>query len=637
MILAADLFAQLSQAWADAVAPPRPARTPLQLAADLVVGDGPSASKPFSTPPAVRAILGALVGTHRRIVVAGPVQDGKTYTAGVVPTLYAIAEGRFSVLLAGPRKEDVDALFLDKIRPTMELSGLGDRLPQEGAGSRRGVPDQLLCPTGCSLHLRGAGGANEAQMSGITVRWVILTEADGIALSTVHARRKVSQEGRRKVELFARRVARWGELGRLIIESTVKDDRTSLILALYADSTQGRLWHECPHCHAHAPREWSQVSYDPASHASAGATAAIACPSCGVRLTPIEASEAALRALVVHQGQRIEAGRVVGEPAPVSAWGIRWTALDSPDPSKGLDLLCQEHYDATRAANTRGDWAPLRQFHRDQLVEPFTGDPAAVAACKRADTHALAARSAASAYDRGTVPWATGVVTVAIDLQEREAYWLALVQEGDRCAVVDWGEEYLCHRHETPTPTQRTAVLARVRARAERGWPDGTGAMRPAIAGGVDVGGRGWLDTVDAWLQAGGWSWYALRGDGKTDDRRIETTDDMAPSWWAEYHRDDGRRLLMVDGATIKGRIMDGLAAPLDAEVAMLLPRGVAADAWLARHLCAEERVAGPQGPVWVQIAARNDLLDCATYARALAHHASARPHAAADAVPEFV
>jgi hypothetical protein len=224
-------------------------------------------------------------------------------------------------------------------------------------------------------------------------------------------------------------------------------------------------------------------------------------------------------------------------------------------------------------------------------------------------------------------------------MQEREAFAMVLVQDGERTAIVDWWEEYLCHKHETPTPEQRVAVLNRIRTRAERGWPSvATGEIiRPAVCG-VDVGGRGWVQIVDDWLQADGYRWFALRGDGRRDVQPTEKQNrETAQGWWERFDRDDGRRLLMIDSATIKGRIMDGLAAPVDSPVALLVPRKVAADSWLARHLCAEERVAGPHGPVWVQTYARNDYLDTTCYGKGMAHYASEHLHAAADAVPVSV
>jgi phage terminase large subunit GpA-like protein len=619
--------------WTLAVAPPRERRNVIELARSLTVGDGPLGPRdgkpgkllPVDTHPPVAAILRA-IGLRRKVVIAGPVQDGKTY-AGVVATLvHQIVEDRRAVVLAAPRFEDAAAVWTAKVRGTLIASGYAEVLPQEGAGARQGVPDEQLLATGCRVYLRGMGGANEAQQAAITARAVVVTEVDSIALGTRYAKRQAQQEGRRKLALIERRALSFKPDERVVLESTVKDDRASLILTLWEESTGGRMWHECPHCGGWHPREWEQVTYDPTDSTTAEATARIACPGCGVQLTPIEATASAARAIDVHRGQRIEGGVVVGPMPAASAWGLRYSSLDSPLPSKALGLLCAEHRDAVHALRERGDVAPLRQFVRDHLTRGFRPEEhgADELTARTVAPSGLAARSAAADYDRGVVPF--GTVAVGIDMQEREAWWVALALDGDRAAFVDWSVEYLCHRHEAPTPAQRAAVLDRILAKATAGWPTPDGRIVTAAALGVDVGGRGWLDQVDAWLRAQRWRAWAMRGDPRPE-RGDGAGRTRLPGWCETFRRDDGRRLMLADPAC-KARLIDGLAAPPSSPIAVLLPRQVAGDDHLLRHLTAEERVDEGKGPVWVK-RSKNDLFDAGTYALALARFAAARQAAA--------
>jgi phage terminase large subunit GpA-like protein len=571
--------------------------------------------------PAQHAALQAIAADWRDVVLVGPRQDGKTLAGLVIPLLHCVIEERRPALLGGPRVEDCAAVYAAKVRPAILASHLEHHMPDEGGGARRGVPESILFRTGGRLFLRGAGGANEAQQSSITVRRVVLTEIDSIGLSGHTARHRRLAAGRRRIELFSGRRDAWGARGQMILESTIKDDRDSLILRAWSESTACELVHPCPACQVYSARRWEQVTYDAGDVQRAAATVRLACPCCGSLMTPDEASAAAHGAKVLARGQQIVDGQVCGDPIATMSWGIRWSALDST--LRDLRLLAQLHLTATRARDDRGDHDPMRQFYRDQLTLPYTEDESQASVAPAPAASALAARSAASAYSRGTVPF-PGIVVVAIDQQERELYWLAMVLDGDRSGVIDWGEEYLCHRHETPSAAQRREALDRIAARAAAGWPlTGTDRMQSAALGCVDVGGRGWLDTTDAWLRAHR-VWLAVRGD--TRDCRVDELGkrdtDACAGWWAFFERaHDGRRLVLADADNLKGVLHRGLAASVDHSAAVLLPKGVAAGDWLVRHLLAEEqRYLAETGKVgWVKCYYRNDYLDCAVYALALA------------------
>jgi tetratricopeptide (TPR) repeat protein len=147
-------------------------------------------------------------------------------------------------------------------------------------------------------------------------------------------------------------------------------------------------------------------------------------------------------------------------------------------------------------------------------------------------------------------------------------------------------------------------------------------ALANARAIGVDVGGRGWLDQVDGWLRSTAWRAWAMRGDPRPE-RGDGSGLTRVPGWLETFRRDDGRRLMLADPAC-KARIIDGLAAPPDSPVACLLPRDVAADDHLLRHLASEERGEpdAKGASIWIK-RGKNDLLDGGTYAVSLAHLAS--------------
>lgn len=619
----------LGAAFADLIAPPRP---PLPLAAwverlraidPVAVQQGAERRpRPLVLDGAQRAIVAA-IGDARwpKVAVAGPVQWGKSLACCAIPIAWCLAEACQPCMIAGPKEALAVGIWRDKTRPLLIDSDLAGVLPAEGAGSKTGTPDSILATTGTRLYLRGAGGTNEAQQASDTARLVVITEVDSIAISARRAKRRAGEgdPARRRIQLFAQRTASFGAAGKLVLESTVKDDHASLILALVADGTDGRVWHPCPHCAAWSLREWDQVSYDPADPQG---TVRVSCPDCGAQLTADQHAAAAERALVAHRGQRIEAGRVVGPMPATSTWSLRLTSLDTP--RRSLGWLAQEHRDAVHARDSRGDHEPLKQFTRDHLVEGYRAADAGDQR-RQVGPAAVAQRSAAAGYARGTVPF-PGVVTLGVDWQEREAWWLALVAEGDRAAIIDWGVDYLCHRHEQPTPQQRRAVLDRLDARAAAGWPCmATGAAQAATGRIMDLGGRGWLDVLETWMREHRWAWWGARGDSRREGGEGEGLH-RSPGWYERFDRSDGRRLLLCDPAG-KGRVLAGLAATADSPVALLVPQGIAPTDHLARQLTAEHAELGADGQWrWVVDYHHNHLLDCALYAWARARYGCDHP-----------
>jgi hypothetical protein len=137
--------------------------------------EGDATHQTLVLTPVQRAICQAWDAGWMTLVIAGSVQSGKTLLGVVVPALYQIAEDCRPVMIAGPKVDDPAAIWRAKAEPILRASGLGDLLPQDGGGSRRGTPEEFLTSRGCRVYLRGAGGANESQQALATVRAVRLT------------------------------------------------------------------------------------------------------------------------------------------------------------------------------------------------------------------------------------------------------------------------------------------------------------------------------------------------------------------------------------------------------------------------------------------------------------------------------
>jgi len=636
-----DFAASLFGAFSGPVAPPA-APEPLAQWAPRVLRV-PNEVHPEDPPcrldphPAHSAIWRAYDGGYTELAIAGPVQDGKTVAGLLAPLLYQLCVDRRPVVLAAPRIEDIADLHRAKLLPVALASGL-DILPQEGKGSSGGVPESILSTTGTRLYYRGTGGSNEAQLASFTCRTGLITEADSIAISTRNARRRTGGgDGRRKIDLLRQRVARSQHDGRLVIESTIKLDAGSLILDLWEGGTAGLLWHPCPFCDQWSRRSWEHVSYDPSNSETARHSARYTCQHCGTQLTSAELQESANRALDVHRGQQLANGALVGDILPSSRWSILWSSLDSP--LRRLDWLTVLHRQAVADRDDRDNHEPLRQFTRDHLVQGYrTGTDAALG---RPDIRALAARSAASTYERGINPLApTSAVVIAGDHQLREIYHVTAALDDERIALLDWGVEYLCQKHDTPAPGRRAEICSRLHQRALAGVLRPGGHPHSIQAGSLDVGGRGWLSELDGWIAAHP-GWFATRGDTRAKGGAQHILEGSAvaaePGWWTLFIRPDGRPLLVADADNIKSRLVRGLSLPADHPCAVLLPAGVGEHDMLLRHLTAEEQRQAPDGTLfWHQVYPRNDLLDALVYAIALAryvaHYREQSPTAAAEA-----
>lgn len=577
----------------------------LDFAGTITLADGEHKGEHYdpTTHPAQHALMAALDEGFRRVVAVKPVQDGGSL-ACLVPLLRRAVRQHQSVALCFPTMDAAKDAWTTKVRPT--LLAYGGQEPEAGGGSRGGAARVVQLPGGGSFLLRQAGGRGESGQASVTCDALEVDEAD-------------DWPDRHRIELISKRLSRSADPLFLAV-STVKRDRGSIILGMYgeADATGSRLHYPCPHCGAFQSLEWEHLD------TAAGVYRCAHCPA-----TWSDAD----RLGALRHWRRVDA-----RPG-ASVLSLLWTALESPFPLlvggkrhpilAGLSL----EYRAAKAAADLGEHGLMRTLYRDRLARGYQGDED-LAAARSVHASVVVHRSARSEYDRGTAPW-PGVVSVGVDMQEKEAWWLALVTDGERTAVIDAGVEYLCGKYDTPTPQQRRDTLDRVKARAEAGWPAPDGTILRAIVAGVDVGGRGWLDQVDGWLRSTGWRWYAMRGDPRKD-RGDGAARGMAAGWWELFRRDDGRRLVLANGDTIKARILDGLSCAPESPAAMLIPRGIGGDDPIARHLCAESRQMTGKGPLWIK-RGRNDLLDACVYANALArlaqHRLSTRP---ADAGPSI-
>jgi phage terminase large subunit GpA-like protein len=596
--------------WFEPPISPRPI-TEFSYALTVTEGARPGPLDMRSHPGQWETLRAIDTGGFQRFVVIGPTQDGKTLVTLIVPTLYALCELRCPVVYGAPDMRMCADTWTEKLKPMLLASGLGQFLPQDGSASGGGTNvTTVRFHLGGTLFFVGGGGKNESAQASRTARYVFKDEVDSMKA--------------RLLPLLDRRADVYEEQARRFETSTIKDDIHSRILMRYNDSTRGRLVFRCPHepCRKWQSLEWGRVKYDDVDDVTARDTARIFCLHCDAAITDDQRKEmiASEYRLLMHGQTVADDGTVTGTPPGSLTWGIRWTALDSP--LKNLGVLAVQHR-AARLKAEAGDHEDLRNFHRDQLCEGYTGDQRQVL---EITLDYLRRRSAESSYDFGQVSEGVEFITAAIDVQLYWLYWSAMGHALDgRWWLIEAGVQDLIDpatKEQTKNPNvhQRRAALSAVRAIVANGWRRGETPVLVARRG-VDVGYL--IDEVRPWLVEN-IDWTGMVGRGETQVmRQMGATSSKRLVWipgvvdvreqtdkWGVWP------LWMADADSLKGRAHDGLLLPQGEPGAGHLFRGIEPRGrldWVARHIAAEKRVRDEgSGTVTWETTGRHDILDTA-------------------------
>lgn len=623
--------------------PPARAITHREVAASLLLPDGPQAGKPYvpDMDPVHACMIQELDRGWRAIVGVGAVQTGKSLLLILVPLIRSAIHLRQACVYAQPTKDKLHEAWSGKVLPSIDGAGLGQWLPREGQGSRGGQTPKFIIfrdpVTGYRAgltYLIPGGGTREGAQASVTVPTVLVDEID-------------SFEDAHRIELIGKRADSFGGRAVRIYTSTVKRDGVgdekdrSIILDKYADSTRSRLHYACPHCGAYQPLEWEHVTYDTEDEEAAAVTARYTCAACAVQWTEDDRRRALRTWRLVHAGQSAcPDGTVVGQGEKTSTFGFLWSALDSS--LRSLPVLCQDHLRAARALD-RGDHGLLRSFWRDQLCRPYRGDRTDEDGSRMAwpTRGRLAAMSAGSDIELVTddkeqdgdsvhlcsLPSWVESVHVGVDVQQGTVrgapgrlYFVCLGRGGGRSLLAGWGTIIASEPGTHPTEAELHAALDRLDG-ILRSW----GA--PIARRGVDVGDR--QDELTRWLLPRRDRWWPVKGS-----REIKATEPAdLPGWLYVRAQDKGWSLWLVSVDEVRRIVHGELVAESGRAGSCALTRGLDRNSALVRHLCATAEISPGKWserekdrahhPEWQR---RHDYLDALVYARALAYQFEHRP-----------
>jgi phage terminase large subunit GpA-like protein len=351
---------------------------------EIWVTNGPHPDDYFrcENQPISRLLFDELDRGWPRVVATGPSQSGKTLNMFVIPLLRAVYELREDVIVGVPEADMAAAKWEKDIEPSLIQSpNLQHLIPKKGAGSKGGsVKDSIKLGNGVSIKIM-TRGSSDAGKAGFTSRYVFATEAAAWSTSTGN-----SAESSPFEQLEARQRSHRRSERRMMLEGTLTD-RWSLPWTLKAGdepdgppiSTDSRIMCKCPHCPKWVMPEREHLSgwQGAANERAAEDLAAFCCPKCGAMFTEAERILMNRQALLVHHGQKISRGKVVGDLPPVSTLFFRYNGFNNlftPQSDLGVDEWLASQRDPD---SEEGDSAEkkLSQFVHALPYEPksFTG------------------------------------------------------------------------------------------------------------------------------------------------------------------------------------------------------------------------------------------------------------------------
>jgi len=314
------------EAWAEAVrrfARVSPLRTVRQFAEqEVVIPDGDYKGQLFRChrQPAHGLWFDEIdSGRWSRFAFVACQQSGKTLAGYVIPIMYHAFEVQETVIVGLPTMDIARDKWEVDIKPAIEASRYADLLPKNGGGSRGGTPELITLRNGVNLKFMSGGGGDEKR-SAFTSRVLVVTEAD--KLDEVGGQ----SDENTKLRQMEGRTRFFGNRKRVYLECTVSEE-TGRIWQEWLNGSAGLVHLPCYGCGDYvAPEREHFVGWQEATEEIDAEESAFSCPSCGI-LWREETRKAQLqKALVVHKGQRVEGGRVVGDLPKTRTCGFRYSA-----------------------------------------------------------------------------------------------------------------------------------------------------------------------------------------------------------------------------------------------------------------------------------------------------------------------
>lgn len=342
--------------------------------------------------------------------LTAPSQAGKSLSGYVIPILYNLFEVQRDVIAGVTIMEMGFDKWMRDIKPVIEETRYKELLPVKGAGSRGGFNGMVTFNNGISLKFMSAEGGDKHRAY-YTSPVLIFTEVDGYTASSTSAESHPIAQ----IEARARSVSR--KLRYVIKECTVTDADGYIWQAVTKRGTNSRLQLPCPHCGEFVLPEredlkgWHDAEYDVDAE-----RALFHCPACQQPWSEEQRKQANLSGRIVHGGQHIENGKMVGDPPKTKTFGLRVAAVNNlfvPAGDLGMD-----EWNAQRNTDEIDAEKEACQFF---FCLPF--EPPGLETMVKLDREEVQKRKLR--YPKSVVPTNTKYITVGIDVGKFRSDWIA--------------------------------------------------------------------------------------------------------------------------------------------------------------------------------------------------------------------
>ncbi|QGJ70619.1 Phage terminase large subunit (GpA) [Planctomycetales bacterium 10988] len=588
---------------------------------EIVVPTGPFRGRRFRADrlPAGGLLLDLFSsGLWNRFAVTGPTQTGKSFHAYVMPVLYHLFEMREPVICGIPHMKMAEEKWAKDLLPVIKKSRYRELLPTSGAGSRGGKFEEVLFKNGVSLKFMSGGGGDENR-SASTARVLVVTEVD--KLDKVGG---TSREADKLSQMEARLSAFTADELRVYLECTCSIP-TGKIWVEYTKGSHGRLHLPCPHCGEYVSPEREDLKgwREAETEVEAYEQACFVCPRCAAIWSEEDRGKANREALVVHRGQSIEGGKVIGELPKTRTLGYRWNAahnlfLRASDLGLGEWKAAQER-DEENAEKRQ------TQFVWAMPFAPKQGDAAQL------ECNEICNRTANPG--RGGLPDNTRFLTLGIDVH-KYLLWYVLIawQEHATGHIADYGA--------WDVPSKDLAVEIAIRQalsglleeldsrytdkRIDQVWID-SGWQSQCV--------RGWCDREGSFVSP-----TIGRGEGQQYElnyHKPKKTGATVAQICEEYHFSDlpdhQKPLVEINADYWKSWLAERLATPLGKPGSISLYQTSPREhLQIGKHFTAEKQKTvwipdKGEKTLWHTESRNNHLFDAATLACCAGHYAGAR------------
>lgn len=543
---------------------------------EIVVPTGPAENRRFKVhrQPWTGPWFDAIDSKRwRRHFHTGGQQGGKTLTGSTIPLMWHLFEYGENVIYGIPDFDMVEDKWSDDIKPVIEASRYKELMPELGKGSKGGTPRRIRFANGATLTFMTAGGGDKKR-AGKTARVMIITEADGF--DNVGGNSREAD----KFEQLEGRLRAYGDQGILYAECTLstEDGRTNREIK---GGTNSSILLRCPHCRGWVTPERNHLIgwQNAADVMQAKEETRIACPACGEVWLEEHRRQANAECTLIHAGQEVKDGEIVGAPKRTDTLGFRWSAVNNLFVSQG-DVGAEEWKAAKDPDEDRAD-KKMRQF--------FWAMPSK---SSKNSLHAFNPERVMmrlGEWRRGIVPPETRCITLGIDVGlTSKCHWVAIAWlPGGTPHVLEY--EIIDPASDNSTPER--AIIGALREFREsvvrKGWQLGERTILPSC---VLVDSGHWAETIYAFIAETGLPCYPAKG---FSEKQASRQKDFSGQMYKPSLQPNGIQLVDINADDAKRYVHRRLQTPMGEPGAMttFIPSPGSDHRTWAHHILAEREV----------------------------------------------